>query len=57
MVTEPRSADSELEPFEDDDDDDLEMLKMVPDMRDGTEELAAADDNESDALEPSNRDV
>ena len=51
MSLEPRSADSELEPFEDDDDDD------DLDMRDGTEELTDDDENDSDALEPTDRDV
>ena len=55
LSAEPRSADSELESVEDDGDDDYDYPALVPGMRDGTEELADADNSE--ALEPSNRDV
>ena len=55
LSAEPRSADSELESVEDDGDDDYDYPDLVPGMRDGTEELAGADNSE--ALEPSNRDV
>merc|ERR1719500_723854 len=51
---EPRSADSELEPYEDDNDDDLDMFNMVPDMRDGAEKLDV-DDDDSEDLEPTER--
>ena len=51
LSPEPRSDDAELEPFEDDDDDD------DLDMRDGTEELSDDDENDSDALEPTDREV
>jgi len=51
---EPRSTDSELESAEDDGDADYDYSGLVPDMRDGTQELAVAADN-SEALEPSNR--
>ena len=53
---EPRSTDSELESAEEDGDADYDYSGLVPDMRDGTQELAVAADN-SEALEPSNRDV
>ena len=56
MSAEPRSTDSELESVEDEGDDDFNYSDLVPDMRDGTQELAVAADN-SEALEPSNRDV
>ena len=47
---EPRSE--PLEDSNDEDDDDLDMLSFVPDMRDGTEEFA----DHPIALHPSNRD-
>ena len=51
MPPEPRSADAELEPFENDDQDDL-------DMRDGTEDFTDDDDgDDSNELKPTNRDV
>ena len=55
LSAEPRSANSELESVEDDGDDDYDYPALVPGMRDGTEELADADNAEE--LEPSNRDV
>ena len=55
LSAEPRSANSELESVEDDGEDDYDYPELVPGMRDGAEELADADNSE--ALEPSNRDV